>query len=786
MTFDPSGFPKVLTLYLELSQYPILASRIRKRMRQELFKRGVISHEAFEAEVEEKALQSQSREGLEEPYSEEPSDVWHERLTIVRDHLTDFYFAYNLPHERFEDILRDILSKRIPSEEVVLTIHPELAPWDMLFAQGETYESLPEEERKPIEHHLEEIKVVLIKSMISDHLAYVGIAKEWFDIADLQAIRARRLGRGKIGGKAAGLMLAECILRKSCDEAFLERVRIPRSWFLGADVFYQFMQINNLFGYINQKYKSEEQIRTQHPAIREQFGESSLPINIIEGLKNILYEVGDTPLIVRSSSLLEDSFGTSFAGKYESFFCPNQGSPQENLEHLQSAIRRVYASVYNPNVLLYRRRMSLTDYDERMAVLIQEVQGRRIGKYYMPDAAGVALSRNQFRWSPRIDRRAGFLRLVWGMGTRAVDQVGGDYPRLVALSHPDLLPDSDPRGIRRYSQRFVDLIDTEQNEFTTKTVREVIGTNIPHLRVLAQRQSTGTLQDIVSLPLQLDPQDVVLTFNGLLCRTDFPGLLQKMLKHLEQAYKNPVDTEFAALIESRNGSLTPTVSLLQCRPQAHLFGDAVRLPENIPGQLRLFVTERMVPDGKIQGIRYVVYVRPDVYDAIAPATHKRDVARLVGRINERLKDARFILMGPGRWGSNNADLGIPVTYSDIYNTRALIEIANHENAPEPSYGTHFFQDLVEAQIYPLALALNDPGTEFNVRLLDDAPNALPKILPDDSNWKSLVQVMDLAAIAEGGSLEIVMDGDAGKAIAYIQTEVVRDTSEDHEVKTSAN
>lgn len=786
MAFDPSGFPKVLTLYLELSQYPILASRIRKRMRQELFKRGVISPKSFEAEVEEKALQSQTREGLEDPYSEEPSDVWHKRLSIVRDHLTDFYFAYNLPHERFEEILRDVLSKRIPNEEVVLTIHPELAPWDMLFAQGETYEALPEQERKPIEHHLEEIKVVLIKAMISDHLEYVGIAKEWFDISDLQDIRARRLGRGKIGGKAAGLMLAACILRKSCDKTFVERVRIPRSWFLGADVFYQFTQINNLFGYINQKYKSEEQIRAQYPLIQEHFRECALPLNIVEGLKDILHEAGDKPLIVRSSSLLEDSFGTSFAGKYESYFCPNQGTPHQNLEQLQLAVRRVYASVYNPNVLLYRRRMGLTDYDERMAALIQEVQGRRVGNYYMPDAAGVALSRNQFRWSPRIDRRAGFVRLVWGMGTRAVEQVGGDYPRLVALSHPDLLPDSDPRGIQHYSQRFVDLIDTERNEFTTKAVHEVIGNNIPHLRVLAQRQSTGALQDFVSLPLHLDPQDVVLTFDGLLRRTDFPDLLQGMLDHLEQAYKSPVDTEFAALLETQNGSVAPIISLLQCRPQAHLRGEAARLPENVPGHLRLFVTERMVPDGKISEIRYVVYVRPDVYDEIAPATRKRDVARLVGRINEQLKDQRFILMGPGRWGSNNPDLGIPVTYSEIYNTKALIEIADDENAPEPSYGTHFFQDMVEAQIYPLALALNDPGTEFNARLLEGAPNVLADVSPKDANWKSVVQVVDLSTVAEGGSLKIVMDGDDGKAIAYIETEELREASEGHEAKTSVS
>ena len=138
--------------------------------------------------------------------------------------------------------------------------------------------------------------------------------------------------------------------------------------------------------------------------------------------------MGQQPLIVRSSSLLEDNFGTSFAGKYESHFCPNQGTPEENLRDLTQAIARIYASILNPDALLYRRAKGLQDYDERMAILIQVVQGERFGRYYLPHAAGVAFSRNLYRWSPQIRREDGFVRLVWGLGTRAVDRVGNDYP----------------------------------------------------------------------------------------------------------------------------------------------------------------------------------------------------------------------------------------------------------------------------------------------------------------------------------------------------------------------
>jgi hypothetical protein len=768
MSLEPSDFPKVLTLYLELSQYPILAPQVRERMRKELFDRGVITYDAFEAEVLEKAQQSQHREGLDDPFNQEPSDIWTRRLAITRDYLTDFYFAYNLPHERFEEVLRETLSERVPAQDVIPSIHPELAPWDMLFAQGEAYEALLPDERLRVEHHLKEIKVVLIKAMISDHLDYVGIAKDWFDIADLQFIRTRRFGRGKIGGKAAGVMLAECILRKSAGGKLMDQLSIPQSWFLGADVFYQFTQINSFLAYMNQKYKSEAEIRADYPTIIEQFSEGRFPVENINGLKSILDSVGQNPLIVRSSSLLEDSFGTSFAGKYESHFCPNQSTPGKNLEQLLNAIRKVYASVYSPDVLLYRRHMGLTDYDERMAILIQEVQGRRDGRYFMPDAAGVAFSRNQFRWSPRIDRRGGFLRLVWGLGTRAVEQVAGDYPRLVALSHPELRPDAHPDRILRYSQKHVDLIDLETDVFRSAPITEVIDPHTPHLRWIAQRHSDDHLQEFVSIPLSLNPEEVVITFEGLLGRTEFPTLLRKMLVRLEEAYGCPVDTEIALhLEENAQGIPIPMISLLQCRPQSRLQADAVTLPDNIPAPDTLFVTRRMVPDGRISDIRYVLYISPHGYAALPNDIERLEVARLIGRLNRVLHEDDFILMGPGRWGSNSPSMGIPVTYSEIHNSRALIEIADDDDAPEPSYGTHFFQDLVEAHIYPLALALHDPETEFQREFFEQAENVLTQLLPQETSWKDIIRVIDIPTARDGAHLELVMDGEEGVAMAYL-------------------
>lgn len=769
MTVDSGGFPKVLTLYLAISQYPILGPQIRERMRQDLFKRGVISPEDFEAEAREKAVQSQIREGLADSLGQEPIDSWRQRLGIIRDNLTDFYFAYNLPFETFEEILREVLAGRMPTEDVVLTIHPELAPWDMLFAQGEMYEHSPPEKRESVEHHLKEIKVVLIKAMISDHLPYLAIAREWFDIADLKTIREHRIGRGKIGGKAAGVMLADTVLRKSADAELQPYLHVPPSWFLGADVFYQFSQLNGLLRFANQKYRTEEEIRADYPSIEGVFLDGQFPADIVESLRSLLDAVDGAPLIVRSSSLLEDSYGTSFAGKYESYFCANQGDPEQNLVDLLNALKKIYASVYNPDVLLYRRKVGLIDYDERMAVLIQEVQGTKRGRYFLPDAAGVAFSRNEFRWNPRIDREAGFLRMVWGLGTRAVEHLGSDYPRLVALSHPSLRPEASPRDIVRYSQHEVDLIDLAENEFRTLPVQKAFKAPNPNLRWIAQRHEQGSLEDLLRTPTAPDAEDLVVTFESMLSRTTLPERMRQLLRTLEGAYHGPVDTEFTIdLRRDEQGKPEAHIHLLQCRPQSHLQDMDVELPQDVPEERVLFSSHRMIPDGKVSDIEYIVYVCPQPYNELATPAQKSQIARLIGRINQRLEEARFILIGPGRWGSSNPDIGIPVGYGDIYHARALIEVAEDEQAPEPSYGTHFFQDLVEAHIFPLAVTAADRNSTFNRDFFEKAHNSLEEVLPEEGDWGTYVHLIDVRRHSPGHKLHLIMDGEAGEAIAYLE------------------
>jgi hypothetical protein len=743
-------------------------------MRREIFARGVINPQSFEAEVREKAIRSQVMEGLHDPFAEEPADVWDLRMSRIRDHLTDFYFANNLPFDLYEKIVKDTLSERGAGVDyLTISFNPELAPQGMLFEQALAIEKMNPLERAQHEARLQEIKVVLIRMMISDQLAYVKIAKDWFTIADLQWIRNRKIGQGKIGGKSAGMLLASRILSEVGEEDVRTHFRIPDSYFIGADLLYTYMALNGLMHWADQKYKLESQIHEEYPKIQAEFLEGEFPPDILEQLKTLLAEVGNQPLIVRSSSLLEDNFGTSFAGKYESYFCPNQGTPAQNLEFLTSAIARIYASSLNPDALLYRRAKGLQDYDERMAILIQVVQGNQYGCYFMPHAAGVAFSRNLYRWSTQIRKEDGFMRIVWGLGTRAVDRVGNDYPRLVALSHPLLLPEATPKLIRRYSQHYVDLIDLEENCMKVLPVEQVLDLHYPPLRYLVQMDQGDYL-----VPLRYTLQDgshgqMVLTFDQLFRRTSLAKRMTSLLQTLESRYGGPVDTEFT--IELTNlDELEPDViiSILQCRPQSRLKESEARLPTNLAEEDIIFSTSRMAPQGRVSEIHYVCFILPEAYYSLPTETERYEIGRAVGKLNTLLKDQVFICVGPGRWGSSNPDLGVHIGYADIYNSRALIELTGEGIGivPEASFGTHFFQDLVESNIFPLAIYLDDEDARFNRKFFYETPNHLELLIPELESFSSCLRLISVSSFRAGSHLELVMDDEQGCSIAYLEVD----------------
>jgi hypothetical protein len=697
--------------------------------------------------------------------------VWLKRKEQVRQYLTDLHFANNLSFELFEEIVHAVLSERgADKEDWLTTWNAELAPIELLLEQALRISRMNPDERQKYEPHLKEIKVVLIRNMISDHLAYINIARRWLTIEDLLDIRHRKIGRGKIGGKAAGMLLAQRIIKEAGDEDIKANVKIPESYFLAADVMYSFMAHNNLLHWNDQKYKTEEEIRADYPQLCKEYIQGEFPPDILEELRKILERTRDRPLIVRSSSLLEDNFGTSFAGKYASYFCPNQGNPQENLKDFVEAIIKVYASALYAEPLLYRRSKGLLDYDERIAVLIQTVQGEQMGDYFLPHAAGVAFSRNLYRWSPEIERDAGFLRLVWGLGTRAVDRVASDFPRLVALSHPQLHTHSDTQMIRKYSQKKVDLIDLKANEFRTMPIDKALSKDYPIMRYIAQLYQDGYFTPLRSRLLDDRAEDLVITMDELLRRTPLADRMKRILQTLAEHYQSPVDMEFTVqLVDIGSHSPDVVLSILQCRPQSHLQETDVHIPKEVRAEDTIFTTRRVLPHGQVLGIEYVLFVPHEEFFSLRTSVERVELARAVGRLNGLLGEKTFICVGPGRWGSNNPDLGVKIAYTEIYHTRALVEYSGEGvgGAPEPSLGTHFFQDLIEAEIFPLAIYLDDDDVVFNRAFFYETPNHLADYLPEDRNLSKALRLIMVEDYRPNHSMNLVMDSNAGQAIAYL-------------------
>jgi hypothetical protein len=252
------------------------------------------------------------------------------------------------------------------------------------------------------------------------------------------------------------------------------------------------------------------------------------------------------------------------------------------------------------------------------------------------------------------------------------------------------------------------------------------------------------------------------TFDKLMNEGSFAAQMRDVLHRLEEAYGFPLDVEFAH--DGRR------LYLLQCRPLSQLaeIGD-VTIPAEIPDERTVFSAAKFVRSGVTEQIEFIVYIDPRDYDQVPSRERRTAIARVVGRINDKLATKRFILIGPGRWGSNDVRLGVPVTYADINKSQMLIEVARERDGylPEVSFGTHFFQDLIEANIAYLPLYPDDRRNRFNETFLSGSANSLASLLPDDAEFADCVQVIDVPRVTGGRHLRVVMDGDSDKALGYL-------------------
>jgi pyruvate, water dikinase len=680
-----------------------------------------------------------------------------------------------LPHVVTEDDWRPILSSGDAAEVHALSRTRPLgakasayAPWDTVYgklqqhrANGRAPDAAPE---------IRALKRQFMQMMLGSQPEFEQLADRYFELDDLFAIHDRLIGRGRIGGKAAGMLLARKILTDHPGISDLgAALENHDSFYVGSDVFFTFLVHNDLFRLRLQLLDDPDFSHEAFAEVRARFLEGEFPAAIVEQFRNMLDYYGQAPIIVRSSSLLEDGFGNAFAGKYRSEFCANQGSPEQRLYTFLRAVKLVYASALNPDVLTYRRKWGLAERDEQMAVLVQRVSGGRHGPYFFPTLAGVALSHNLYVWADRIDPNRGVIRLVFGLGTRAVDRVGNDYPRMIPLSHPNLRPEIGV-GIAKYAQRHVDVIDLERNVFVTRPFREIVNdTRYPNLHLLISELRDGGVYDPISRNLgrrDRPGRSRILTFNNLIRRTDFVPLLDEMLTTLEDVYGRPVDTEFTASL-GPDGAVR--INLLQCRPMnIPGISERVALPDDLPPERVILRSTRFIGGGVADGIRYLVAIDPAAYAQIPSMETKRAVRSVVGRINARLREAgaRMILLGPGRFGSSNVNLGVNVRYADIDRAAVLVELGGegHDQAPEVSYGTHFFLDLVESQMLYLAVS---PDEELNRAFLDRADNCLGEMIPERAHFASLIKVIDLDTVVEGRTLSVVADPHSKRALCYL-------------------
>lgn len=577
-----------------------------------------------------------------------------------------------------------------------------------------------------------------VESILSGDDRILSLAHQYLKSEDLDAIRRRMIGTGRIGGKATGMVLARAILRRDRPE-LAARLEPHDSFFIGSDVFITFLVHNGIWWMRNAA--DEIDLRLVEAALaRHRILSGTWTRTAIEGFERIVDYFGQWPFIVRSSSILEDGYGNAFAGKYDSLFCANQGPREQRIADVLATARHIYASAMSERALRYRASRGLLDRDEQMALLVMRVSGTLAGRRIYPPIAGVGFSFNPYAWHPDIDPHAGVVRIVLGLGTRAVDRVDDDYTRLVALNAPHRRPEANFDEIARFAQRRADVVDLDANQVVSVSVESLLD-NLPSTIPLNLILSGGE-----------DGAPSVPTFDGLFTQTRIAEDLRELLRVLEAAYQCPVDIEFTINFPAPD---TPRIHLLQCRPLQVREGERAvsTWPAETSANWLAVAADAVVGHSRSLALDWLVYVPPLRYAAL-PLADRHSLARWLGTLGRRLRDisrrgTMIALLGPGRWGTSNPFLGIPVTFADLQPVAAIFEIVTmHEHLiPDASLGTHFFSDLVESDMLYAALRPNREPNFLDDDRLRSLPNLLTEVIPNADRWREVVYVISAAHLS---------------------------------------
>ncbi|MBN1384364.1 MAG: PEP/pyruvate-binding domain-containing protein [Elusimicrobia bacterium] len=670
-----------------------------------------------------------------------------------------------LPHQRENDrfipITDSVNAVKILSyirEKGADVAKRNLDYWDRLFLEAEDL----------IKNHAPAKKIKdtiskLCSIMITKNKKILSLAVHNFSLEELMDIKSKLIGTGFIGGKTAGMLLARKILSKNNSLDWKNLSEPHDSFYIGSDIFYSYI-VQNRWWKLRMQQRTEEGYFSIAKILKEKMLYGVFPEEIMEQFQQIIEYFGASPIIVRSSSLLEDGYGNAFAGKYESIFLANQGTPEQRYIQFAEAVKRIYSSTMSEDALVYRKQRGLDKLDEQMALLVQRVSGAPHKHYFFPDLAGVGVSHNTYVWNEDMDPKAGMLRLVFGLGTRAVNRVEGDYPRMVALDEPLRRPYAEKDDIKRFSQHEVDHIDTEENVFKTIPFEKIINEkSYKHIDRVAVRDNEA-IRMMRDRGIK-DKEYWILTFDRLFNENKFVDSFRKILESLEKSYNYPVEIEFT--VNFTKDDLFK-INLLQCRPlQTRGLGHKVEMPNQVNNRDIFFKSNGYFLGGNIsQQIKRIIYVDPEEYTKLV-LSDKYEIARIVGRLNRDIKDREqlpAILMGPGRWGTTTPSLGVPVKFAEINNMAVLAEMAFSAGnlMPELSFGTHFFQDLVETNIFYVALFPEKKEVIFNNVWLKQLKNVFTDLMPQSAKYENVVSVYDADSI----NLKVMSDVVSQKIICF--------------------
>ena len=643
----------------------------------------------------------------------------------------------------------------------------QMGYWDRMFDEAQTVQVELDRGREP-----DEVVRALVLRLQQMTLGRGGrilkMAARYLSLSDMLAIRRRMIGTGLIGGKAVGMVLARAILRKT--DVRWEMLLEPHdSFFVGTDVFYTYLVQNGLW-WTKQKQKEPERFLEDAETARRKILEGAFPEHVVQSFGDMLDYFGQSPIIVRSSSILEDSFGNAFAGKYDSIFCINQGSRAKRLEDFLSAVRTVYVSTMSEEALRYRATRGLLDHDEQMAILVQRVSGAIYGQRFFPQIAGVGLSFNPYVWNDTIDPNSGVVRLVFGLGTRAVDRSDDDYTRVVALNAPERRPEAGASDARQHAQRKVDVLDLESSQLASADFIDVARKSPGLPLEMFASQDRQARQRARERGIQ-NPFTWFLTFDRFLRQTTFVNHVSGMLRCLEEAYEYPVDVEFTTnFLEDE----TYKINLVQCRPfQVHGGKSTIDLPKDLQAsQLFLDTAGPVIGHSRHQEINRIIYVVPELYGQL-PINDRYAIARAIGRIVHNTASEPYpatMLLGPGRWGTSSPDLGVPVTFTEINRVCAICEIVamREDLVPDVSLGTHFFNELVEMDVLYLVLFPEKEGSLLNSELIEAAPNRFAELLPEEAKWADTIRVIDFDPTHDRQTLYVHANAFKQRVVCYFQ------------------